>query len=122
MLRGAPITIFGDGHQMRDFVYVQDVAKHFVVAGTRAFQSDAGISETLNVCSGRRASINDLFDVLAHETGYALKPTFGPARAGDIKMSLGDPSAAQASLGIACSRSMSDGVREFCSSLTQKAQ
>jgi UDP-glucose 4-epimerase len=122
MLRGAPITIFGDRHQIRDFVYVQDVAEHFVVAGARAFQSNTGISETLNVCSGRGASINDLFDVLAHETGYALKPTFGPARTGDIKMSLGDPSAAQASLGIACSRSMSDGVRELCFSLTQKAQ
>jgi len=122
MLQRAPITIFGDGLQMRDFVYAQDVADHFVVAGSRALKAHEGTSETLNVCSGRGTSITDLFDVLAHETGYALKPTFGPARAGDIKMSLGDPSAAKASLGISCSRSMSDGIREYCFSLARKAQ
>jgi UDP-glucose 4-epimerase len=120
MLRRGPITIFGDGLQLRDFVYVQDVAEHFFVAGARALKADTGRSVTLNVCSGQGTSISDLFAALAHETGYTLKPTFGPARAGDIRMSLGDPSAAQASLGIACSRNISDGIREFCRSLGQK--
>jgi UDP-glucose 4-epimerase len=122
MLCRTPITIFGDGLQLRDFVYVSDVAEHFVVAGARALQFDAGTSETLNVCSGQGTSINDLFAILAHETGYTQKPTFGPTRAGDIKASLGDPSAAQARLGIACSRTMSDGIGEFCLSLSPKTE
>jgi UDP-glucose 4-epimerase len=117
----APITIFGDGQQMRDFVYVSDVAEHFVASGFRAYKSQPGTTETLNVCSGRGTSINDLFALMAQETGYTLKPTFGPSRAGDIKMSLGNPSAAKECLSISCLKSMSEGVREFCVSLIRKA-
>ncbi len=117
MLHGAPVTIFGDGRQIRDFVYVRDVAEHFFVAGARALQSDAGTSETLNVCSGQETSINHLFTTLAQETGYTLEPAFRPERAGDIKLSLGDPSAARAGLGVASSTTIADGLREFCLSL-----
>ncbi len=121
MLRRAPITIFGDGQQMRDFVYVRDVAEHFFIAGNLACGSVEGTSETLNVCSGHGTSVNDLFSMLAEETKYPLEPTYGPARVGDIRMSLGDPKTAQARLGITCSRTISTGIREFCSFLGQKS-
>jgi UDP-glucose 4-epimerase len=121
MLQRAPITIFGDGQQIRDFVYVRDVADHFFIAGKLACGSVDGTSETLNVCSGHGTSVNDLFSMLAEETQYPLEPTYGPARVGDIRMSLGDPTTAQARLGITCSRTMSTGIREFCSFLGQKS-
>ena len=56
-VRGLPLVINGDGRQGRDFVYIEDVVRAFVLAG---FESVAGSGKIFNVSSGRMVSINQI--------------------------------------------------------------
>jgi UDP-glucose 4-epimerase len=95
---GSPITIHGDGQQTRDFVYVSDV---------RAALWDAmafcrpGVAEIFNVCTGRELSINGLADEISRLLFTSAHITHGPARADDIRRSVGDPRRLAARLGSA---------------------
>ncbi|MTI80525.1 MAG: NAD-dependent epimerase/dehydratase family protein [Firmicutes bacterium] len=71
-------TIFGDGKQTRDLVYVKDVAKANIDAINRAHQ------EILNVCTNKQTSINTLYQMLMNISNSNLKPQYRPSRQGDI--------------------------------------
>src|SRR5262249_38042625 len=68
LLRGEPITIFGDGNQSRDFVYIDDVVR----AWTGALCNPASFGRVFNLGSGRRLSINDLAGSVLRATGHAV--------------------------------------------------
>lgn len=87
LLRGRPLEVHGDGRQVRDFVYVDDVAAavHLALLWPR--------NVTWNVATGRPTSILELASVLADLTGRPLEIHFGPPRPGDVRRSLLDPSA-----------------------------
>jgi len=112
---GAPITIHGDGYQTRDFVYVGDVVSHLVAGMTQASVE----APVLNVCTGRATSIRQLATILKDILGCGGDIALSPARAGDIRSSLGDPRAALARLGVSAdtkvevglSRTIAAGVR-----------
>jgi UDP-glucose 4-epimerase len=93
MLEGRPCTIFGDGEQTRDFVYVDDVVHALVLAGDRAS------GQRLLIGTGTRVSVNQLFRALAAATGYGQPPRTAPARAGEIRHSSVDSRAAGRELG-----------------------
>lgn len=93
LLDGRPPTINGDGHQTRDFVYVEDVADAFVRA------AEAGGSCLLNIGTGVETSINDLFDRLAAICDFRGEPRQGPAQIGDLLRSVVDPAAAAVRIG-----------------------
>lgn len=93
MLAGQPCTIYGDGSQTRDFVYVDDVVSAFVAA------SDRGSGELINVGSGRELSVNELYQRLAKEAGHDLEPRYAPARPGELQRIVVDPAKARAVLG-----------------------
>lgn len=78
MLRGEPVTIFGTGEQERDYVYVEDVARAFLLA------AEEEASEVYNVGTGVGTSVNALFRALAPLTGYRLEPRYAPARPGEV--------------------------------------
>ncbi|NCF83738.1 MAG: NAD-dependent epimerase/dehydratase family protein [Proteobacteria bacterium] len=82
-----PIDIYGDGTQVRDFVYVEDVVS-FLIAGMRKPGSQA---QVYNVCRGKATSIRELADVLFAVCGRNVEVKFRPDRAGDIRTSIGDP-------------------------------
>ena len=94
---GVPLTIFGDGLQTRDFVYVQDVARANVAALEWARPGDC---PAINISSGVAIEINtlasELNELVAVQQGREPvgSPRHEPARAGDIRHSLLDPSAA----------------------------
>ncbi len=94
---GVPLTIFGDGLQTRDFVYVQDVARANVAALEWARPGDC---PAINISSGVAIEINtlasELNELVAVQQGREPvgSPLHEPARAGDIRHSLLDPSAA----------------------------
>lgn len=93
MLAGRRPTIYGDGTQTRDFVYVEDVVDAFLRA------ADAGDGVFLNIGSGVETSIADLYDEVASLLDYPVRPQFEAPRAGDVTRSVLDPSRAGAELG-----------------------
>ena len=82
MLKDKSVTIFGDGEQLRDFVYVKDV----VDANEKAVATVNPV--TVNVSSGVGISINELFSNLALKTGYKKPPIYETRRSGDLERSV----------------------------------
>jgi UDP-glucose 4-epimerase len=105
LLRGEPVTIFGDGEQTRDFVFVDDVVDAFVRAATR------GGGLVLNVGTGRELSINELARVMAEVAGNPTAPIYAPARPGELQRSALDPERAGIHLGWSSWTELSHGVR-----------
>jgi UDP-glucose 4-epimerase len=104
---GLPVTIFGDGGQTRDFVYVADVVRHLLAAMERRPSPPA----VFNVCTGRASTVRELAEIVAALCGAELRIETAPARAGDIRASLGDPSAATAALGLRAETPLALGLR-----------
>jgi UDP-glucose 4-epimerase len=96
---GTPVTVHGDGRQVRDFIHVSDVARQ-VLAAMRRISARSGAIVT-NLCTGRGTSLLELLDVLATIHHHRPNIAFAPPRPGDIRRSIGDPSRATALLGRA---------------------
>ncbi len=88
-------TIYGDGEQSRDFTYVEDVAGLLLKA------SDAqGVSgKVFNAGNGNRYTLNQTWSLLQNIEGVQLPPRYGPPRAGDVRDSQADITAAVRELG-----------------------
>ncbi len=107
ILRGEPISIFGDGEQTRDFVHVRDV----VQANVKAALS-RGVSGAFNIASGTRITINALVELL-REAGLRPQVRMAPPRPGDVRHSLADLTRARTSLGYEPSVGLAEGLREY---------
>jgi UDP-glucose 4-epimerase len=84
-----PLTIFGDGLQTRDFIYVSDVVEAYLCAANFC-RNDSETGEKLyNVGTGRSTSILELAENINQLTENLEKPTFCPERPGDIRFSVG---------------------------------
>lgn len=81
MLEGKTPKIFGDGNQIRDFVYAGDVAE----ANLKAIEKGSG--KTINIGNGKTTSINQLFDLLKELSPFQGKPLYQPKREGEIYQS-----------------------------------
>ena len=101
---GAGVTVYGDGRQTRDYVYVGDVARAFLAA------ADADEPGIWNVGTGVETSVLDLLDTFASTTGRRVEPTFAPARAGELQRSALDSSAAHRDLGFSSGTTVADGL------------
>ena len=95
MLAGAAPTVFGDGGQSRDFVYVDNV----VEANMQACTTPGIAGRVYNIGCGRSASLLELVAALNRVLGTAIEPEFAPARPGDVRISLADITRAQRELG-----------------------
>ena len=84
ILEGNQPEIYGDGEQTRDFVFVRDVAK----ANIAACKSD--YNGIVNIASGEKITINQLYDIVKKTLNSDLEPKYLPERQGDIKHSLAD--------------------------------
>jgi nucleoside-diphosphate-sugar epimerase len=104
--RRAP-TIFGDGEQTRDFTYVQDVA----ALCSKAAQAPHVAGKMYNAGNGNRYSLNYVWELLQKIEGITLPPTYGPPRAGDVRDSQADTTAACRELGHDPQFSLEEGLR-----------
>jgi UDP-glucose 4-epimerase len=93
LLEGRPCTVFGDGEQTRDFVFVDDVVDAFV----RAAEKGSGL--LLNIGTGAETSVNRLYQAMAAAAGVTAASTHAPERAGELRRSALDPSRAGIHLG-----------------------
>lgn len=103
-LADLPVTIYGDGLQTRDFVFVGDVAAALVAA---VAAPGAG---RLNIGTGVHTSVVDLHDRIQRLAGAHCLPESGPERDGEIRRSALDASAARAALAWAPATSLDDGL------------
>ncbi len=93
MRQGQATTIFGDGTQTRDFVFVDDVVDAFV----RALDSGGGL--VMNVGANASTSILDLHKLQSELSNYTKEPIFAPARSGELMHSRLDNTLARVHLG-----------------------
>jgi UDP-glucose 4-epimerase len=106
--RKAP-TIYGDGEQSRDFTYVEDVAGLCI----KAWHAPAAVvsGKTFNAGNGGRFTLNETWRILCGFEGLSIDPLYGPDRAGDVKHSQADTTAAVRDLGHAPRFSYEEGLR-----------
>jgi len=88
MLEHQPVTIYGDGEQTRDYVYVGDVVRANLAAVA------APVAGAFNIGTGVETSVNQLFRTLARAAGSDLPPSYGPARPGEQLRSVISPAQA----------------------------
>ncbi|HEV2676027.1 MAG TPA: NAD-dependent epimerase/dehydratase family protein [Aliidongia sp.] len=115
-----PITIFGDGQQTRDFVYVLDVVASLRAAMTGIAGKPGVATGVYNVCTGRSTSVVDLARTIAGLCGIDAEITFATPRAGEIRVSLGAPDKLRSELGIDCRTEIADGLRATLDSLKNR--
>jgi UDP-glucose 4-epimerase len=107
MTSGKVPAIYGDGLQSRDFTYVTDAVQALIKASEKA-----GVSgKVYNVGTGRSTSVLDLVNALNKLLGTNITPKHLPERAGDIKHSRADISAARRELGYEPAMSFEEGLR-----------
>lgn len=104
LMERRPVTIFGDGEQTRDFVYVDDVVDAFVRAATR------GGGLVCNVGTGRETSVNQLYAEMARQAGQEPQVEFRPMRPGELLRNALDPARAAIQLGWSAWTSLADGT------------
>ncbi len=100
----ARVTIFGDGHQTRDFVYVDDV----VDAMWRSVDRGGGL--VLNIGTGIETSVQQLHDAIATLTGFHEPARYEAARIGELRRSALDPGRAGIHLGWKPFTTLADGL------------
>jgi UDP-glucose 4-epimerase len=79
MLAGRRPTVFGDGEQTRDYVYVGDTVRAFVLAMERAS------GQIVNIGTGRETSVNDIYRMLADTVGFVEEPRYEPQPPGELR-------------------------------------
>jgi UDP-glucose 4-epimerase len=104
LLAGEPCTITGDGHQTRDFVYVDDVVDALARASAR------GSGLLINVGTGIETSIAALYETMASAAGVDAAAAHVEAVAGDLRRGALDPSRAAIQLGWKPWTSLREGV------------
>jgi UDP-glucose 4-epimerase len=107
LVAGEPITIYGDGKQSRDFIFVKDVVR----ANLLATESDAA-GEAFNICTGRETNLLDLLEELSEVSPRQPEVRFEAPRPGDIYRSAGSPEKAAGALGFRAETSLPDGLAQ----------
>ena len=107
--QGKQPTIYGDGEQTRDFVYVSDV----VEANIRAASAPAAAGKAINIATGGKLSINELLKAICNLKGQPFEPRYKPGRQGDIRHSRADISAAREYLDWQPEVGFEDGLRKL---------
>ncbi|MEM2130106.1 MAG: GDP-mannose 4,6-dehydratase [Candidatus Bathyarchaeia archaeon] len=104
-----PPTIYWDGEQTRDFIYVKDVVK----ALTLALDCKKAENETMILGSGKETSINELYCIVSRLMNVSIEPKRGPMQLGDIRRMLYDCRKAQGILGWRPEVTLEQGITEI---------
>ena len=119
-LAGAALRIDGGGTQVRDLIHIGDVTGGLMAAMDVARAGAAGLSLTLNICSGRAVTVRDLARAAMAAAGRDVPLRHGPRRDGDIARSLGDPALARDVLRFAARTPLEDGMADLAHHLAER--
>ncbi len=95
LLKGIPPRIYGDGEQTRDFCFVGNVVKANMLAGVGGSPDKPLKGQSVNIACGENISLNAMLAKMQHILGTSITPNYLPPRAGDVRDSLADISAAR---------------------------
>jgi UDP-glucose 4-epimerase len=115
MLAGKPVTIFGDGNDERDYVFVADVVDAIARAANGKFQGP------FNVGTGIGTSTNRIFELVAKYCGHTAPAVYGPARPGDINRISLDSSKAEREMNWSAQVDIEDGFKTTVEWFKQQA-
>jgi UDP-glucose 4-epimerase len=115
LLRGEPITIYGDGEQQRDFIHVEDI-----VAGTIGATGNA--PGTFNLGTGRGTSLNHLAQIVLNRLAPGEQAQHGPAQPGELRFSVANIDAARRAFGFNPSRALDRNLDDVIESVQGKVQ
>ena len=107
----APLIIYGDGSQTRDFVYVKDIVNAIVLG----LENEKAEGEIFNVGSGKPTTIQELAQTMLSLAGVNLEIQNVPPRLGDIKQSYGNINKANKQLGYKPLFTLKEGLQELLS-------
>jgi nucleoside-diphosphate-sugar epimerase len=100
--------VFGDGEQTRDFCFIENTVSANLLAATTSKKLGG---EVINIACGERISLNTLIKYIGEEAGTKMEPEYRPSRAGDVRDSLADISAARALIGYDPKIDVREGLR-----------
>lgn len=107
LLQGKSPTIHGDGEQTRDFTFVADVVDLVI----KASKAPGVAGKVFNAGNGNRYSLNEIWATLQKIEGVSIPANYGPSRAGDVRDSQADTTAAVTELGHSPKFSIEEGLR-----------
>ncbi len=114
-LSGEGVRIDWDGEQTRDYVYVEDVAAANIVA------LEKGSGQSFVIGTGKKTSVNQLYDALVKITGFKAPIEHAPKRAGDVRSVVFDPARAKSELGWTAKYKLLDGMRKTVEYFKERA-
>lgn len=118
MLNDDEPAIHGDGEQSRDFTYVENAVTANLLACKAPAAKAAG--KVFNVATGKKTSLNEMFQVLKKLTGYDRGVKYGPKREGDVRHSIADIALAETWLEYTPAVSLEEGLRRTVEWYAQK--
>jgi UDP-glucose 4-epimerase len=123
ILAGEPITIFGDGEQERDYVFVADVAQANWLAATTPLQAPGDLdARAWNIGTGRGTSVNELANLLMGIAGRDVERMSAPERPGELRRSVLDCARAAAELGWSADTPLEDGLSRTMDHLREETR
>jgi UDP-glucose 4-epimerase len=123
ILAGEPITIFGDGQQERDYVFVADVAQANWLAATAPLPAPRDLdARAWNIGTGRGTSVNELADLLMEIGDRDVERKSAPERPGELRRSVLDCGRAAAELGWSPDTALEDGLRRTMQHLREESR
>ena len=105
ILRGEPITIFGDGNQTRDYIFIEDV----VSANLLALNGKEGV---YNIGTGIETSVNELVHIFEKLLGKKINPVYALKRQGEVDMIALDIEKAKKELGFEVKYNIEEGIKK----------
>jgi len=115
LLEGGRPTVFGDGKQTRDYIYVRDVVDAALIVAVN------DIHGSYNVGRGAETTVLELIETLSDLAGVEAEPEFAPARPGEVLRNALDPSKSKSELGFEAKVGMGDGLRTTLESFREEA-
>ncbi|HSG99153.1 MAG TPA: NAD-dependent epimerase/dehydratase family protein, partial [candidate division Zixibacteria bacterium] len=107
LLAGQRPTVYGDGTQTRDFIYVEDVVRAILLAARRR----SAIGRVINVGTGKQVSVNQLLGAVQKGLNTYIEPMYAPLKPGDDPRTCADTRLAKTLLGFSPSKSLDKGLQ-----------
>lgn len=116
--RGEPVEIFGDGEQIRDFIFIADA----LAALKRAMPAASAGAPVFNVCTGQGTTVQHLAETIAALCATKLVSYHRPPRCGEVQISIGDPRHAAEKLGFRARTALAEGLAQTLGALGSRAR